>query len=230
MKAYWVKTHRIIKGLFSNLIWDIPNTEKKIYLTFDDGPTSEITEWVLNQLEQYNAKATFFCIGKNIEQHPEIFKKVIENGHAIGNHTFNHLNGWKTTTNEYIENFELCEVAISNQKCFASSLSLGSEINPEISGLKSKIFRPPYGKIKAAQAKKLRQKGYKIIMWDVLSADFDQSITKEACLDNVVSNTQSGSIIVFHDSVKAFKNLEYALPKVLQHLAEHHFSFETIKQ
>jgi peptidoglycan-N-acetylglucosamine deacetylase len=226
MKAYWVKTNQIIKKLFSNFIWDIPNSENKIYLTFDDGPTPEITEWVLNQLEQYNAKASFFCIGKNIEQHPEIFKKVIENGHAIGNHTFNHLNGWKTNTNEYIENFELCEVTISNQKCFASSLSLGSEIK----NLKSKIFRPPYGKIKAAQAKKLRQKGYKIIMWDVLSADFDQSITKEKCLNNVISNTQSGSIIVFHDSVKAFGNLEYVLPKTLQYLTKNNFNFEIIQK
>lgn len=220
MKAYWVKTNRVIKKLFSNYVWDIPNNENKIYLTFDDGPTPEITTWVLDQLEQYNAKATFFCIGKNIEQHPEIFKKIVESGHATGNHTFNHLNGWKTEDKKYIENFELCETTISN---------LQSEINPDISGLKSKIFRPPYGKIKRVQAKKLRQKGYKIIMWDVLSADFDQSITKEKCLNNVISNTQSGSIIVFHDSVKAFKNLEYVLPRVLQYLAENNFSFETIK-
>ncbi|MFA9186968.1 polysaccharide deacetylase family protein [Flavobacterium magnesitis] len=216
MKAYWVKTHRIIKKLFPNYVWDIPNNDNKIYLTFDDGPTPEITQWVLNQLEQYNAKATFFCIGKNIEQHPEIFNEVIKKGHGIGNHTQNHLNGWKTITNEYLENIETCETTISNLKS-------------EISILQSKTFRPPYGKIKAAQAKKLRQQGYKIIMWDVLSADFDQSITKEECLNNVLSNTQSGSIIVFHDSLKAFKNLEYALPKVLQHLAENHFSFETIK-
>jgi peptidoglycan/xylan/chitin deacetylase (PgdA/CDA1 family) len=216
MKAYWIKTHRIIKKIFSNFIWDIPNNEKKIYLTFDDGPTPEITFWVLNQLEQYNAKATFFCIGKNIAAHPEIFNQILEKGHSIGNHTNNHLNGWKTATDEYLANFELCEAAISNQRS-------------EIKNLKSKIFRPPYGKIKEAQAKKLRQQGYKIIMWDVLSADFDQNITKEACLDNVVSNTKSGSIIIFHDSVKAFKNLEYVLPKVLKHLAEHQFSFEAIK-
>ena len=220
MKAYWVKTNRVIKKLFSNYVWDIPNNENKIYLTFDDGPTPEITTWVLDQLEQYNAKATFFCIGKNIEQHPEIFNKIIESDHATGNHTFNHLNGWKTEDKEYIENIETCKTTISN---------LQSEINPDISGLKSKIFRPPYGKIKRVQAKKLRQKGYKIIMWDVLSADFDQSITKEKCLNNVISNTQSGSIIVFHDSVKAFKNLEYVLPRVLQYLAENNFSFETIK-
>lgn len=210
MKAYWVKTHRIIKKLFSNYIWDIPNHENKVYLTFDDGPTPEITEWVLNQLEQYNAKATFFCIGKNIIAHPEIFNQIIEKGHGIGNHTHNHLNGWKTTTDEYIKNSMQC-----------------SEISDQFEN--NKIFRPPYGKIKAAQAKKLRQQGYKIIMWDVLSADFDQSISKEECLNNVLSSTKSGSVIVFHDSVKAFKNLEYTLPKVLQYLTENNFSFGIIK-
>lgn len=210
MKAYWVKTHRIIKKLFSNCIWDIPNNENKVYLTFDDGPTPEITEWVLNQLEQYNAKATFFCIGKNIIAHPEIFNQIIEKGHGIGNHTHNHLNGWKTTTDEYIKNSMQC-----------------SEISDQFEN--NKIFRPPYGKIKTAQAKKLRQQGYKIIMWDVLSADFDQSISKEECLNNVLSSTKSGSVIVFHDSVKAFKNLEYTLPKVLQHLTKNNFSFGIIK-
>lgn len=210
MKAYWVKTHRIIKKLFSNYIWDIPNNENKVYLTFDDGPTPEITEWVLNQLEQYNAKATFFCIGKNIIAHPEIFNQIIEKGHGIGNHTHNHLNGWKTTTDEYIKNSMQC-----------------SEISDQFEN--NKIFRPPYGKIKTAQAKKLRQQGYKIIMWDVLSADFDQSISKEECLNNVLSNTKSGSVIVFHDSLKAFKNLEYTLPKVLQYLTENNFSFGIIK-
>lgn len=216
MKAYWIKTHSIIKKVFSNYIWDIPNNEKKIYLTFDDGPTPEITEWVLTQLEQYNAKATFFCIGKNIAAHPEIFAQIQAKGHSTGNHTYNHLNGWKTTTEEFLENIEACETAISNLKS-------------QFSILQSKIFRPPYGKIKGVQAKKLRQQGYKIIMWDVLSADFDQNISKEECLNNVLSNTRSGSIIIFHDSVKAFKNLKYALPKVLQHLAENHFSFEPIR-
>ena len=215
MKPYWIKTNSIIKRLFSNLIWDIPNQEKKIYLTFDDGPTPEISEWVLTKLDKYNAKATFFCIGKNIAANPEIFKKVIEKGHSIGNHTYNHLNGWKNSTIEYIKNTQLCENSISN-------------LNSEFLHLKSKIFRPPYGKIKPAQAKKLRQQGYKIIMWDVLSADFDTNISKEKCLDNVLNNTQSGSIIVFHDSVKAFKNLEYVLPRVLEHLAQNNYSFEAI--
>ena len=213
MNFYWIKTNRFIKKIFSKYIWDIHNSENKIYLSFDDGPTPEITEWVLEELKKYNAKATFFCIGNNIEKHPEIFAKVANEGHSIGNHTFNHLNGWKTSTKEYLENVNLCE---------SSSLNLKSTIL----NLQSKLFRPPYGKIKLSQSKKLGQLSYKIIMWDVLSADFDTSISKEKCLDNVIKNTKSGSIIVFHDSVKAFPNLEYSLPKALKYWASKGFIFE----
>lgn len=213
MNFYWIKTNRFIKKIFSKYIWDIHNSENKIYLSFDDGPTPEITEWVLEELKKYNAKATFFCIGNNIEKHPEIFAKVANEGHSIGNHTFNHLNGWKTSTKEYLENVNLCE---------SSSLNLKSTIL----NLQSKLFRPPYGKIKLSQSKKLGQLSYKIIMWDVLSADFDTSISKEKCLDNVIKNTKSGSIIVFHDSVKAFPNLEYSLPKALKYWAAKGFIFE----
>lgn len=215
MKPYWIKTHFIIKKLFPNLIWDIPNKEKKIYLTFDDGPTPEITQWVLAELEKHQVKATFFCIGKNIAAHPEIFNTIIEKGHSIGNHTYNHLNGWKTKTKHYIENSLLCENNISN-------------LQSKICNLKSKLFRPPYGKITAAQAKELRQLGYKIIMWDVLSADFDQTISPEKCLENVLKNTQNGSIVVFHDSVKAYKNLKYVLPRALDYLTKNNYSFEKL--
>lgn len=201
--------------MFSNYVWGIPNNENSVYLTFDDGPTPEITQWTLLQLKKYNAKATFFCIGNNVEKHPEIFNSVIQQGHAIGNHTFNHLNGWKTETETYIKNAKQCEIRISNQQ---------SEIN----NLKSKLFRPPYGKIKSKQAKKLMELGYKIIMWDVLSADFDPLITPENCLNNVISNVQSGSIIVFHDSVKSFKNLEYVLPKTLEFLKQNGYKCEPI--
>jgi peptidoglycan/xylan/chitin deacetylase (PgdA/CDA1 family) len=201
--------------MFSNYVWDIPNNENSVYLTFDDGPTPEITQWTLLQLKKYNAKATFFCIGNNVEKHPEIFNSVIQQGHAIGNHTFDHLNGWKTETETYIKNAKQCEIRISNQQ---------SEINNR----KSKLFRPPYGKIKSKQAKKLMELGYKIIMWDVLSADFDSSITRKKCLNNVISNVQSGSIIVFHDSVKGFKNLEYVLPKTLEFLKQNGYKCEAI--
>jgi peptidoglycan/xylan/chitin deacetylase (PgdA/CDA1 family) len=216
MKFYWIKTNRLIKKLFNNYVWDIPNVKNKIYLTFDDGPTPEITEWVLKELQKYNAKATFFCIGNNIEKHPEIFEKVIAEGHSIGNHTFNHLNGWKTSTEAYLENSKRCEAEMCSRK---------------LSGLKSEacnLFRPPYGKIKASQAKKLQQQGYKIIMWDVLSADFDASISKEKCLENVLQNVKSGSIIVFHDSTKAFPNLEYTLPRALKYWKEKGFVFEKL--
>ncbi len=211
MKFYWIKTHSIIKKIFSNYVWDIPNNENQVYLTFDDGPTPEVTNWVLDQLKKYNAKATFFCIGDNVEKNPEIYENLIDQGHSIGNHTFNHLNGWKTNNKEYIENTLMCE-----------------NLKSEICNLKSNLFRPPYGKIKPSQSKELQKLGYKIIMWDVLSADFDTTISPEKCLENVLFNLKSGSIIVFHDSIKAFKNLEYALPRTLEFLNKKGFICEEI--
>lgn len=208
MKLYWVKTNRFIKTMFSKWIWDIPSTEKVVYLTFDDGPTPEITLWVLNELKKHHFKATFFCIGDNILKYSEIFKTITTEGHAIGNHTFNHLNGWKTSTQKYIDNTQLCQEIINQNRHFNSD---------------SKIFRPPYGKIKTAQSKALIKMGYKIVMWDVLSADFDEKITLEACLNNVLMNVESGSIVVFHDSVKAFEKLKYVLPKTLDYLHLHHY-------
>ncbi|MBC7641421.1 MAG: polysaccharide deacetylase family protein, partial [Flavobacterium sp.] len=199
MKPYWIKTHSIIKRLLPNYVWDIPNYENKVYLTFDDGPTPEITNWVLSQLKAYNAKGTFFCIGKNIMQNPEIYQNIISNGHSVGNHTFNHLNGWKTNNEIYIKN----ALQLRNLQPITHNIQL---------------FRPPYGKIKPSQAGELKKNGYQIIMWDILSADFDFSISPEKCLDNVLKNLKSGSIIVFHDSEKAFKNLEYVLPKTLEYL------------
>ena len=205
MIFYWVKTSIFIKKIFFRHIWSIPNKEKAVYLTFDDGPTPEITEWVLSELKKHEAKATFFCIGNNIEKHPSIFSKILQEGHAIGNHTFNHLNGWKTDKKEYVQNAVHCEKAI------------------EAFNYRSNLFRPPYGKIKPSQAKVLRDKGYQVIMWDVLSADFDQQISPEQCLENVLKNVASGSIIVFHDSVKAYENLKYVLPKTLSFLAQNKY-------
>ncbi len=205
MKFYWTKTNVVIRKLFSNYVWNIPNEEKKIYLTFDDGPTPKITNWILDQLKGYNAKATFFCVGNNIESNIEIYKNIIKQGHSIGNHTFNHLNGWKTNNQDYIENVE------------------------QSKNLESELFRPPYGKIKPSQSKIIRKLGYKIIMWDILSADFDITISPEKCLENVISNIEPGSIIVFHDSQKAFKNLEYTLPRTLEFLNKNGFICESIK-
>lgn len=208
--SFWVKTNRLIKWIFPKYFWDIPNNGNKVFLTFDDGPIPEITEWVLEQLKRFDAKATFFCIGENIEKHPKIFQKVIQEGHGIGNHTFNHLKGWKTKNKSYFENVKRCDESIGNQ-------------NTE-----TRLFRPPYGKIKPSQSKFLRRLGYKIIMWDIISFDYDQTLSKEKCLENVLKNVRSGSIIVFHDSVKAEKNLKYALPKTLEFLKENGFIFEKI--
>ncbi len=215
MNFYWIKTSYLIKKLFGRFIWDFPNQKRKIFLTFDDGPTPKVTEWVLDELEKFNAKASFFCIGKNIENHPEIFSKIISKGHTIGNHTYKHLNGWKTKSNEYLTDIKLCDDLIDQQ------LSKKSKSHP-------KIFRPPYGKIKFSQAKKLRSLGYKIIMWEVLSGDFDSNISTKECIENVINNVQSGSIVVFHDSIKAFHHLEITLPKVLKYLDEKGFVFEKI--
>ncbi|MGX7667200.1 polysaccharide deacetylase family protein [Flavobacterium pedocola] len=222
MDFYWIKTNRIVKRIFSNQVWDLPNTQNKIYLTFDDGPTVKVTEWVLSVLKDHNVKATFFCIGDNIKKHPEIFQKVLAEGHSFGNHTFNHLQGWKTHNKVYFDNIQLCEEEIKKQY----SENIPQRATKET--LTTKLFRPPYGKIKLSQSAKLRKQGYKIIMWDVLSADFDTSIPKEKCLENIIKNTAQGSIIVLHDSEKAFPNLEYTLPKAIAILKEKGFVFDTL--
>lgn len=216
MKISWVKTHWLVKKIFSNYLWDLPNGQKKVYLTFDDGPTPEITEWTLGQLRNYNAKATFFCIGKNIQNHPDLFKKVLEDGHRIGNHSFDHLNGWKTANKVYLDNISLCRKAIEQHSADRARIRA------------VKLFRPPYGKIKPSQSGALRKLGYKIIMWDVLSEDFDASISSQRCLENVLGNVRPGSIIVFHDSIKAYPHLEYALPRTLSYLNEKGFVCESI--
>lgn len=208
---YWVKTNRFIKWLFSNQVWSVPNSENKIYLTFDDGPTPEVTEWVLELLKKEEIKATFFCIGKNISDNPTIFKKVIAEKHAIGNHTFNHVNGWQTSTNNYLEEVNRCSLI---SKPFFSE--------------HCQLFRPPYGKITPTQSKKLRKLGYQIIMWDLLTADFDASISPKKCFENATKKVTNGSIIVFHDSKKAFVNMKYALPKAIEYYKSKGFQFDTL--
>ena len=214
MKLYPIKTPRIIKKLFPAITWSFASNKKNVYLTFDDGPIPQVTEFVLDELLKAKAKATFFCIGDNVRKHPEIFARILTEGHSVGNHTFNHLNGWKTSTISYLENVDLAEDLIQQ---------LNNFVNPQ-----QKLFRPPYGKIKRSQAKELVKKGYKIIMWDVLSADFDTKISKEKCLKNVLNNVNDGSIIVFHDSLKASEKLYYALPVVLKKLSEKGYSFKAI--
>lgn len=208
MRLYLVKTPKIIKQIFSNYIWSFftPNSSQKtIYLTFDDGPTPEITIWVLDLLKQFNAKATFFCIGENVKRYPTIYNRLITEGHAVGNHTYNHLNGWKTKFKDYIENTSIAKNYIE-----------------------SNLFRPPYGKITNKQGKALLKNGYKIIMWDVLSGDFDKSQTAEKCWNNVLNNTVDESIIVFHDSIKAEHKMKYALEKTLIHFSKKDFQFNKL--
>ncbi|MDB2385652.1 polysaccharide deacetylase family protein [Polaribacter sp.] len=204
---------------FSKYIWRFSIHKKEIYLTFDDGPTPDITEFVLEELNKYEANATFFCIGKNIENHPEIFKRIIKEGHVIGNHTQNHLNGWKNNNTNYLENVIKAEHIISSQ------IQKSNECVTHI----PKLFRPPYGKIKRKQAKELLAIGYKIVMWSVLSGDFDTKLSKEKCLQNVLQNTENGSIIVFHDSKKASEKVKYVLPKILKNFSEKGYVFKAIK-
>ncbi|NNE32592.1 MAG: polysaccharide deacetylase family protein [Winogradskyella sp.] len=206
MQIIPAKTPGFVKSLFPNLVWSVNTGKKELYLTFDDGPIPEITEWVLQQLKNYNAKATFFCIGRNIEKHQQIFKSIVNNGHSVGNHTYNHLKGWKTATDLYIED------TIKTQKLLYPDIKM--------------LFRPPYGKFKVSQSKQLQKLGYKIILWDVLSYDWDSSVSKKMCYNNVVDAAKPGSIIVFHDSIKANKNLTYTLPKILEYYSKRGYSFK----
>lgn len=215
-----IKTPTVAKRMFPNYVWDIPTTDKVIYLTFDDGPTSNITNWTLNILKQYHAKATFFCIGNNIEKHPDIFQNIIDSGHAIGNHTQNHIKGWKTKAKDYLNNIAEAQKVIDSQ-------FQDSKIDNQQSAI-TNIFRPPYGQITPKQGKKLIELDYKIIMWDVLSFDWESSVEQETCLKNVISKAVAGSIIVFHDSVKASRNMQYALPKVLEHFSNAGYSFKAL--
>ncbi|RBP34390.1 peptidoglycan/xylan/chitin deacetylase (PgdA/CDA1 family) [Oceanihabitans sediminis] len=210
-----VKTPLVVKKIFPNYIWDIKTNAKEIYLTFDDGPTPEITKWTLETLKQYNAKATFFCIGNNIEKHPKIFYDILKEGHSIGNHTHNHIKGWKTSAEDYLANVKKAQEVIDT--------ATGKEKLEEV-----KLFRPPYGQISPKQGSELLKIGYKVIMWDVLSIDWDASVSKERCLNNVISKADSGSVVVFHDSVKASKNLQYALPRTLAFFSKKGYTFKAL--
>lgn len=210
MNPFFIKYPFLLKKLYPNRITKI-KAEKSIYLTFDDGPIPEITPWVLDTLKQYNAKATFFCIGDNIRKHPEVFQQILKEKHRVANHTFNHLNGWKTSKEKYIENTLLAEKEIER-------------FSPQ----KTKLFRPPFGKIKNSQAAKLVKQDYTIVMWDVISGDFDSRISKDKCLENVLKNASAGSTIVFHDSIKASESLKFALPNVLDYYAKKGFDFKAL--
>jgi len=203
-----VKTPWLVKKLKPRLTWDIKSADRCIYLTFDDGPIPIVTPFVLNILQQYNAKATFFCIGDNISKHPEIFEQVKNAGHTIGNHTYNHLRGWETDDQIYLENFLEAD---------------------RLTG--SKLFRPPYASIKRSQVKLLKaaKPGLEIIMWNILSADYDVDLKPEKCLQNVLKHTRSGDMVLFHDSLKAFPRLEYVLPRVMEVWSKEGYVFKSIE-
>jgi peptidoglycan-N-acetylglucosamine deacetylase len=188
-----------------SLIWRYQSLQRDLYLTFDDGPVPGPTDFVLGELGRRNVHATFFCIGDNIQKHPAVFERIIADGHAVGNHTFNHLNGWQTGFREYIANVKRC-----------------NDLLPD----SPQIFRPPYGRITMNQIKGLSD--FKIIMWDVLSVDYDKHLQEQRCLRNTIRACRPGSIVVFHDSYKAEKNLRYVLPRFIDHFLEIGYSFKTI--
>jgi peptidoglycan-N-acetylglucosamine deacetylase len=204
---YFVKTPWWLQQLYKSCVWQMPTQQKTIYLTFDDGPHPQATNFVLQQLQQYKALATFFCIGKNVIEQQAIYKQILLANHAVGNHTHNHLNGFKTANKVYMQNIATAKQYID-----------------------SNLFRPPYGRITIFQLKLLQASLYRLkpIMWTVLSGDFDMGLSPEKCLQNVIKNTKSGSIVVFHDSEKAFEKLQYVLPKVLAHFTAKGYRFEKI--
>lgn len=195
---------RIIHTLFNGFLWRIPGDGKDLYLTFDDGPTPEVTPWVLDTLAQYDAKATFFCLGRNCASHPDILERIRGEGHGVGNHTWDHPRGRSTPVRTYYRSYLRCQQLTCTD-----------------------LFRPPYGSIGRAQFRAL-SKRTRIVMWDVLSGDFDTRIDGSTCLANVLGKASPGSIVVFHDSLKASERLRYALPRTLEHFSGSGFRFRAL--
>ncbi len=201
---YLVKTPAIAKQLFCDYLWDIPTNEKVLYFTFDDGPIPDVTTMVLDILNDFSAKATFFCVGENVERNPKIYQRILDDGHTVGNHTFNHLNGWKTPKDVYLNNVAKCSKLVN-----------------------SKLFRPPYGKITREQASFIKP-DYKIVMWDILCGDFDQKVSSKDCFARMKKHAKPGSIIVLHDSVKTKNCVQAALPETLAFFLEQGYRFDAL--
>ncbi|MGD9977066.1 MAG: polysaccharide deacetylase family protein [Bacteroidales bacterium] len=195
---------RFLQLLFPDFIWNFPDERESVFLTFDDGPTQDVTPWVLDQLRKFNVKATFFCLAKNVEMNPKIFKQIQDEGHSIGSHSYSHIKGWSTDTSQYIQDI-----------IYANSF------------IKSNLYRPPYGRITSRQFLLLKHR-YKVIMWDVLSMDYSKRISPRRVVNNVMNHVHPGAIIVFHDSVKAQRNLKYALPRVLEGITAMGLTFKPI--
>ncbi len=204
---YLVKTPGWLKKIYKAAVWQLNGPGKTIYLSFDDGPHPQLTPFILDELKKYNARATFFCLGKNVAKYPEIYKRILEEGHATGNHGFEHLDGWNTKNEAYLANIEAAAKYID-----------------------TRLFRPPYGRIKRQQLRTLSTSPYHFttIMWTVLSGDFDERITTEKCYSNVIKNTKSGSIVVFHDNSRADIRVRYSLPLVLKYFDDLGYTFEKI--
>lgn len=202
--VYLVKTPNIVQSLWPRFLWRVPTQERVLYLTFDDGPIPEVTPWVLDVLKEFNAKATFFCVGENVRRYPEIYQRILAEGHSTGNHTYNHLNGWKTKTLDYLKNVRRCAHLV-----------------------RSNLFRPPYGRLSPCQHASL-ERHYTIVLWDVLSGDFDQNVDAQQCLENIVENSASGSIIVLHDNIKTAEKLCFVLPELLRHFTQQGYRFEEL--
>lgn len=200
------QTPDFIRKLIPGAVWRLPQKEKTVYLTFDDGPIPEVTPWVLDLLRKYNIKATFFCVGDNVRKHPEVFKMLVSAGHSVGNHTFNHLQGFKVKSDKYVENVELADAYI-----------------------RSNLFRPPHGHLRIRQGTILSKK-FRFVMWDVITRDYNRKLSGEYVLNVVKRYVRNGSIIVFHDSIKAEKNMKYALPRAIEFLLSEGYKFEKITE
>ncbi len=213
------KAPALLKHVYPNLLWDKKKENKRkqvsrIYLTFDDGPVPEVTEFVLDTLRKYQAKGTFFCVGNNVDLYPHIFKKICHRGHAIGNHTYNHMNGWDSKDQDYFNDIARCQNALIKH--------LPAKAHP----LKN-LMRPPHGRIKKSQIQFLKHE-YNIVMWDILSGDYDADFNEEKCLEKCIEHTTPGTIIIFHDSYKAEKNIRYVLPRYLEHFAAAGYRFDKL--
>ncbi len=205
---YLLQTPKLLRAMAPSFAeWEMPAdaAQPAVYLTFDDGPHPTATPFALEQLARYGAQATFFCVGKNVVEYPELYDQILAAGHSTGNHTHNHLKGWRTNTKTYIED----------------TLSAARFIN-------SKLFRPPYGRIKRMQATRLHEAGYRLIMWSLLSGDFDTGLSPQRCLENVVFNLKPGHIVVLHDSTKAWDRMSYVLPRVLEHCKKNGWALKAL--
>jgi peptidoglycan/xylan/chitin deacetylase (PgdA/CDA1 family) len=203
---FFVKPPRWVRRISSGMIWRIPTDEKVLFLTFDDGPGPELTPWILAELVKFGAKATFFCVGENVTKYPESYKLILDGGHDTGNHTFHHLNGYKTGIGNYIRDVYKARKVID-----------------------SRLFRPPYGRIRPMAARILMPR-FRIILWDVLSMDYDAQLDPKMVLYNVAREARPGSILVFHDNEKASENLRFVLPLILDHFSRQGYKFLPLKQ